>query len=65
MKKTKRTRKWHKKITMKELRHINEWCGGTLAGIRRVIKYQRAHEIRCWDCLSAARKLDLLPQEEA
>ena len=63
MKKTKRTRKWHKKITMKELRHINEWCGGTLAGIRRAIEHQTSGGTRCWDCYFIAKKLKLLKEE--
>jgi hypothetical protein len=62
----KRTRKWHKKLTMKEIRHVNEFCGGTLQGIKNTREGQRLARIKsptaaepCWDCRMIARKLGI------
>lgn len=60
---TKRTRKWHKKLTIREIEHVNEWCGGTLAGIKtsRIIQ-KRDKELYpgspepCWTCRTVAKK---------
>jgi len=41
--KVKRTKKWHKKVTIKELRHILEsTTTGTLAQFKRNLDHQRA-----------------------
>jgi len=60
----KRTRKWHKKLTMKEIRHVNEFCGGTIRGLMENRERQKAHLIEspdapepCWDCRIIAKKL--------
>ena len=62
----KRTRKWHKKLTMKEIRHVNEFCGGTLAGIKIAREGQVAAASSrpngmepCWECRTIARKLGM------
>ncbi len=55
-----RAREWHKRLTVAELRHVAEHCGGTLTGLRQAIEHQATHGIRCWDCRTAARKLNLL-----
>ena len=62
----KRTRKWHKKLTIKEIKHVNEFCGGTLAGLKRT----REEHIRieennpgamepCRECRTIAGKLGM------
>jgi hypothetical protein len=62
----KRARKWHKKLTMKEIRHVNEWCGGTLGGLKRTRELQTADVAAnpgrpepCWNCKEIARKLGI------
>lgn len=59
----KRTRKWHKKLTMKEIRHVNELCDGTLAGIKAQLEWQKTKNFapteRCHECKTIARKLGL------
>jgi len=66
MPKTRRTRKWHKKLTLKELAHVNEWCGGTLEGIKQARENQKRQKAEvpdssepCWDCRTIAVKLGL------
>lgn len=58
--------KWQKKLTKKELAHVKEWCGGTLASFKRSRKEQNeelaAHPISfmpCWECRSIALKLGI------
>ena len=69
--KIKRTRKWHKKLTIAELRHVHEsTTSGTMAEIKcnatairqwKLEQEQRGEQYAgiCWDCLSIARKLGL------
>lgn len=72
--KIKRTQKWHKKITLKELQHIHEttWTG-TLEQLKRNLDHHREQDAKseaevpegaywvrsCRECLSIARKLGL------
>jgi hypothetical protein len=58
--------KWQKKLTKKELAHVKEWAGGTLAGLKRTREFHRADLAAhpdgpepCWDCKIIARKLGL------
>ena len=58
--------KWQKKLTRNELCHVKEWCGGTLAGIKRTRRHQKADEdlfpekmMPCWDCKQIAKKLGI------
>ena len=66
----KRTMKWHKVLKLKELRHVFEHCGGTLAGIKKQVRFQwREDQIRefgsvCWDCRTIANKLGLWKRPE-
>jgi len=68
--KIRRTAKWHKRITLKQLKHIKENTDGTLAGVKKVLAYQkekRDDAIRandypgitepCWECKEIARRL--------
>ena len=58
--------KWQKKLTKKELAHVKEWCGGTLASFKRNRKEQHEQEAEhpisfmpCFDCKMIARKLGI------
>ena len=67
----KKRTKWQKKLTVKEIKHVNEWCGGTLRGLNNARIMQEADRIResrdaghdvgerCWECRAIAKKLDL------
>ena len=64
--KVKRTKKWHKKVTIKELRHILEsTTTGTLAQFKRNLDHQRAGDtwpdgtMSCWECHFIAKKLGI------
>jgi len=70
MKTIKRLR-WEKKLTAEEVRHVREWCGGSLrsftnhaARLKEERKALRSGDplfVRepCWECLKIARKLGL------
>jgi hypothetical protein len=56
--------KWQKKLTKKELRHVKEWCGGTLAGLKSTREHQKlmaeqGKALPCFECQSIAQKLGL------
>lgn len=36
----KRTRKWHKKLTIKEIKHVNDFCRGTMKGVKAALAEQ-------------------------
>jgi hypothetical protein len=62
----KRTRKWHKKLTIKEIRHVNEFMGGTIRSFRAARVVQKKCEKKfpkefsvCFDCNIIARKLGI------
>ena len=69
--KTKRTRKWHKKLTLKELRHVlDSTTTGSLAQFKRNLDPQREQDRKnndllgfvpraCWECHFVAKKLGL------
>jgi hypothetical protein len=51
--------KWEKKLTAKELKHVREWGGKTLAGFKETRRLQKNGADACWDCRHIARKLGL------
>lgn len=60
MEKIKRTAKWHKKLTIKELRHVKETTDSTtLKQFKRNREFQKKENIKCWECFSIAHKLGL------
>ena len=61
---------WQSKLTKKELQHVREWGGRTLAGFKHNRAVQLEMKARdeangfrntepCWDCRTIARKLGL------
>lgn len=62
--KTRRTAKWHKKLLLKEIRHLQEWGATTLKEAKKCFAYQK--ELRekypkaepCWECRIIAKKLN-------
>ncbi len=57
--KTVKRLKWEKKLTVKELKHVREWGGKTLAGFKANRKEQAKNNIQCFECRQIARKLGL------
>ena len=51
--------KWQNKLTKKELKHVKEWCDGTLRGLRNARTHQNATGEKCYECQKIAKKLGL------
>lgn len=51
--------KWQKKLNKKELKHVKEWCGNSLRGLKNNIE-NGSKELPCYECMLIARKLKLI-----
>ncbi len=54
--------RWQKKLTKAELKHVNDWCGGTLAGLKRQLEIDQEHDFQhcCGECRMIGHKLGLV-----
>lgn len=56
----KRTMKWQKTLTLKQLRHMEEWQSSfTLRAFKDQRKKQKVMAVPCWDCVEIERRLVL------
>jgi len=59
--------KWQKKLTKAQRKHAREWCGGTLAGVKRAVALNRKLRAEwkhgpfpgCWECLEIGDRLGI------
>ena len=57
-------RKWMRKLSAGEIKHLVEWAGGngpepTIRAFKENRAEQIKHGNKCWECIGIARKLGL------
>jgi hypothetical protein len=51
--------KWQQKLNKKELRHMMDFCNGTIKGLKNNIKHTEDRDYPCYECKAIARKLKI------